>query len=664
MSRDSESMQKSNPALQPPPVHPALRSAPASNTSPRVLPPKPPPRPPPRPSPSVQPTHDDRVVQSEPGLPVYMPGSVDAFEPAKVDPPTEASSILDDLHEEDLSEVELRELYDSEEIDHFLHLFHTYVSEVKVSGQAGSEASLPQSDGIIELQEVKTDDVPSSDADSVTMPPVAPIPELTLSEWFASLLKMLPPQQQQFPSFSVKRLRMTMERTYLALGPLYLSVFGRLARLATWQEYNTSLVCCVLYWILWYHGLLISGTCARILFSLIRRRYLPYPTLAELRQHRSQVDRAEQFSVGLSMRLAASPSFGVTDAWQLFREFRSRKRTKGKDMPVPVSTLEIVAESPDVEDGVPIVSEETIGITSNMTPDEIAMAQKALFIVIQIADLHERVKNIFLWRRPSASMTFAFALIGVIFVTALPAKYLVKMLGLAIGLLYWHVIPVIAAIPPLDRLRFPAPLKRVPTDAEYAMELISQRVASGLDVKPRRRKAWRSDSSNFSSPDFDQPSVQGSPRMDKWTGHVTTARDYVSNVKDTFKSGQWKDPGRWHVFNPLSTSAALPERGLQRKVDTRTFPAQHGKSTGLITLTPSTLIFTSAISLTPKLTIDLKQIVGVQKSGLVSGLHLRWSCVDDEGRVEEKDEKFAWVGGRDELFTRLVGSQSGRWVIG
>lgn len=70
------------------------------------------------------------------------------------------------------------------------------------------------------------------------------------------------------------------------------------------------------------------------------------------------------------------------------------------------------------------------------------------------------------------------------------------------GFLYWHVTPVIVALPPEDRLRYvlsayvstqsltcqslPAPLSDVPNDSEYAMEMISGRVAAGLEISPSK----------------------------------------------------------------------------------------------------------------------------------------------------------------------------------
>lgn len=72
--------------------------------------------------------------------------------------------------------------------------------------------------------------------------------------------------------------------------------------------------------------------------------------------------------------------------------------------------------------------------------------------------------------------------------TFLPTKYIVKIAWFIMGFLYWHVIPIIAALPPADRARLPPLFDNAPTDAEYAMELISQRIARGEDIRPPARK--------------------------------------------------------------------------------------------------------------------------------------------------------------------------------
>ena len=116
-------MSERRPLFPPPPSHPSRSRNISLNVSPtdllhRVPPPPPPARPSPRPStgpPSPGP------VEPPPG---HLPGGVEDLDAASVDddqsfsePPT--------IREEELTEAQLREVYDEEEINRFLYLFST-----------------------------------------------------------------------------------------------------------------------------------------------------------------------------------------------------------------------------------------------------------------------------------------------------------------------------------------------------------------------------------------------------------------------------------------------------------------------------------------------------------------------------------------------------------
>ena len=90
------------------------------------------------------------------------------------------------------------------------------------------------------------------------------------------------------------------------------------------------------------------------------------------------------------------------------------------------------------------------------------------------------------------------------------------------------------------------------------------------------------------------------------------------------------------------------------------FPAQR-KGPGLITLTDAALYYTSLASSKPELSINLKDVLAVKKSGVTRGLKIRW--VETESG-EEREERFLWVGDRDNLFARLVGWNGRRWLGG
>ena len=65
-----------------------------------------------------------------------------------------------------------------------------------------------------------------------------------------------------------------------------------------------------------------------------------------------------------------------------------------------------------------------------------------------------------------------------------PAKYVVKGIYAGGGVGFWFVPNIWLALPLEHRSRIPPPLADVPTDAEYAMGIISRRVERGEQVLP------------------------------------------------------------------------------------------------------------------------------------------------------------------------------------
>ena len=108
--------------LAPPPIHPSRRrissgsfsSSRSSSPTGRSLPPALPPR------------YDD-ITPSIPQLPRSMPGSVeDLGAELDAEDSLDVAPVLEDVRDEEgLSEAELREMYDNEEIDRFLHIFQS-----------------------------------------------------------------------------------------------------------------------------------------------------------------------------------------------------------------------------------------------------------------------------------------------------------------------------------------------------------------------------------------------------------------------------------------------------------------------------------------------------------------------------------------------------------
>ncbi|KAJ7786296.1 hypothetical protein B0H16DRAFT_1489978 [Mycena metata] len=571
-----------------------------------------------------------------------------------------ATSVLDDpdASERDMSEQQLRELYDAEEIDRFLSLFSAYVTEVQlrddntvrharmdsvvdVTNMGASTSTLPQSDNPDPIALDETAVSRPSSPISLAPPPIPSSISETIA--FRYLIPILPPSSPPLPLFTLGRLRLTTQRLYLAIRPTYGPFFTTLVDLATWKDKRTSMGYCILFWILWYQNLLLPCLFLRILFAFARRRILSYPTLEQLRAHRREIDRANEFGEEISTRFSASSALGVKELWRIFKVFNKPKKAKVKKVAKDKKRNPAPPQEPLLDSDLGSEPEMSTVLDSEETKDISAESDFKRAIVqtfAEVADLHERVKNIFIWRRPASSRIYGMVLLFLFVVTLLlPAKYLAKLTYFTGGFLFWHVTPVIAALPPSDRARLPPAFSDVPTDAEYAMELISQRVAAGLDVRPPRpARAKPRDKKELNSNATEVKQAQTKDQdvdWKKWGERAAVGMSWAEDGKRIFTAGQWPQSAN------RAAAASSPS------VETHTFPAQHTSAPGLITLTTDTFYFTPLMASTAKVEIPLGSLRGVKKK--TDGVR--------------KEEKFRWVGGRDELFARLISTADGkRWI--
>ncbi|OCH96109.1 hypothetical protein OBBRIDRAFT_809339 [Obba rivulosa] len=579
--------------------------------------------------------------------------------------------------EEELSEAQLRELYDEEEIERFLRLFSAYVREVKVAPSSQATEQSGEEMSVLETETYEDEDVDdpagsTEGPEDTSRPPPSPDTQRTqlLTEWLAEryLLPLLPPPRQPSYNFTMHRLQLTLQRLYLSTVPILSPFVAGLVRLATWRDRRTSFTYCAMYWMLWHYNFLLPSVFLVVLYNLSRRKLFPYPTLAELREHRRELDRAEGFSSALAGILVSSSHVEIRDVWRVFRNIKHARKLK------EAANLRNAHKDIGIDTQVDSRPQTDVFEKQEKAMENSNMKRTALFYLSELADLLERMRNIFLWRQPAASFKYGLLVLALFLLSMLPVQYLSKLAGFICGVCLWHIVPILAAIPASQRKRFPIPFREVPTDAEYAMELISQRVARGLDVKPRiRRRAKRPETSTEDMADgFGVPHhengeleslISASAPVDwkKVGERVADAKDQIDNVKTLLRDGGWKRKNTWAALNPLAPRIALPSGALEPRVQAHTFPAQHGKTPGLITLTSSSMIFTPVYSTNAKSTIPIADITGLKKLGLVKGVSVRWMDSNDNSQAQEREANFAWVGGRDELFARLVGIGGHQW---
>ena len=154
-----------------------------------------------------------------------------------------------------------------------------------------------------------------------------------------------------------------------------------------------------LYWVLWYHGLLLSALVLRLSYELLRKKLHPYPSLTELREHRSRIDRSQAFGTVLATRLAGAPALGLRDVWDIFGDYRRVRKLKKAKGKVMENGQETSAGLGNADDAASVYSVSLS--TSELLQDESAQAAEeeadlkrlGLFLLNEVADLLERIKK-------------------------------------------------------------------------------------------------------------------------------------------------------------------------------------------------------------------------------------------------------------------------------
>ncbi|KAI6153603.1 hypothetical protein BKA82DRAFT_4091844 [Pisolithus tinctorius] len=282
-----------------------------------------------------------------------------------------------------------------------------------------------------------------------------------------------------------------------------------------------------------------------------------------------------------------------------------------------------------------------------------SLKRDLLHLLDVVADLQNAsTSNILMWRRPAVTRRYCILLsIAALSVIVLPAQYVTKLMCMLLGIVYWHLVPV---NPPL--------FADAPTDVEYAIELIGQRVASGTELtscsKTRDRVANPSSSgldlTVTESIDSEQTEEREGLSWKKWGARIAQGKSLLEENKSISSLSR-------SLFDKLPRQTQ-PDRHSSQLEQVHTFPAQHTSALGLITLTSTTIYFTSLTAMQAKLVVPYSQLRSVKKTGLMKGLAIAWVPTDQDTEGVVREERFHWVGDRDELFARLLGRDGGRWM--
>ncbi|QRV94795.1 hypothetical protein RhiJN_22813 [Ceratobasidium sp. AG-Ba] len=642
----------------------------------------------------------------------------------------------EDEEEDALSDKQLRRLYEDEEVERFLTVFATHVNEITLAATQGhkpkkvrivrsnSEGGSPSGIKLVPVEDEEVDSDAETDIDepwtylnpneapeASKAPTTVPVPEKPskpaykppryLSARVAEfLVSKLPPAPVAPPAkFRLGAARLAGQRMYFSTYPFYAPFIANLMSLAAWSNWHHSARVCAVWWVLWWFNMLLPALCGRILFALLRRGIMRNPTLQELRKRRRIAEEADDLGDALEGHGAAASflgtgpvpgagqgggDMGFRDIFKLAKIITKGKGKKAKEKAKETSNAVASQVGIDVEE-------------DDNESQKADWRSSTLKAMEDFADFHERVRNLFIWRREQSSRVYALVFtILTLFFALTPAHILAKLTYAAIGFLYWFGVPVILAMPAEAFKRLPPPLADVPSDAEYAISLISARVAQGESIIPVSRRTRRQHGRARRYVANLNPSADGPGDITRdrgaWaaeSGHKQSLEDMrkEANEKEAIAeeeraaaSGEEKtvtseqigaqedvkpNPGPVdrlkHQWEEVKSDLTSKNKELDDSVHTigapQTVPANHKATPGSLTLNSEAITFTPLLKSTPRRVIPLEQIQGVKKTHHTSGLRIRYK--DDQ--KEQHEVVLRFIPNRDEIFGKLVGWGGKRW---
>ncbi|CEH16587.1 Phosphoribosyltransferase C-terminal [Ceraceosorus bombacis] len=237
-------------------------------------------------------------------------------------------------------------------------------------------------------------------------------------------------------AYRESKTRSHIERLYL-IAPFWERLLFGLRRLYRWEDTKRTGAAAMIYFLLWYTNLLATAFLLMLMYYILQFRFFPPDASVLHEQVRKRMAR------------------GV-EADRLAERLRRRSR---------LDILEIYKRYV-----------MTYGSATQAAAGD-------------IADFHEKVKNLILWRNPTATWrTLTLFSIATALVTFLPTAVVAKILWLVLGVTFFLLLPLQSHYPRYRRPLSPIwwALWGTPTDAQFAIQLLRRRhlekqVAAGAE---------------------------------------------------------------------------------------------------------------------------------------------------------------------------------------
>ena len=312
------------------------------------------------------------------------------------------------------------------------------------------------------------------------------------------------------------RARSHIERLYI-IAPFWEQLVHYLRTLYCWEEPRRTAAAAMIYFVLWYSDLLPTAFFTVLLYYVLQFRFFPQDeSLLHRRVHERML--RGQHANRLAERLKRRSRLDILDLYKRWAR--------------------------------------TYGVVSQVFAGD-------------VADFHEKIKNLLLWRNPNASRRTSILLFGlVVFATLSSPALILKVFFFVCGFTFFALMPLQTLYPRYRRALNPLwwAVLGAPTDAQWAIQLLRSRHA--------RYQAWLAQTKNSTM---------------KYSGSMSPSMPPPS-LGDTRISQTQQRTGKSHLNIPTDKASKGKAIAMDnRKLDS--FLCQHYGVPGHLNVTPSHFYF-------------------------------------------------------------------------
>ena len=312
------------------------------------------------------------------------------------------------------------------------------------------------------------------------------------------------------------RARSHIERLYI-IAPFWEQLVHYLRTLYCWEEPRRTAAAAMIYFVLWYSDLLPTAFFTVLLYYVLQFRFFPQDeSLLHRRVHERML--RGQHANRLAERLKRRSRLDILDLYKRWAR--------------------------------------TYGVVSQVFAGD-------------VADFHEKIKNLLLWRNPNASRRTSILLFGlVVFATLSSPALILKVFFFICGFTFFALMPLQTLYPRYRRALNPLwwAVLGAPTDAQWAIQLLRSRHA--------RYQAWLAQTKNSTM---------------KYSGSMSPSMPSPS-LGDTRISQTQQRTGKSHLNIPTDKASKGKAIAMDnRKLDS--FLCQHYGVPGHLNVTPSHFYF-------------------------------------------------------------------------